>query len=52
MALVRHDNDLMALTAYIGDAKTLLTFDPKTEEARKDLGGFSIEVHPPGTASY
>jgi phosphatidylserine/phosphatidylglycerophosphate/cardiolipin synthase-like enzyme len=50
MASIHKENDLVALTAYVGDAKTLLAFDLMTEDARKGLAGFSIEVHPPGGA--
>jgi hypothetical protein len=50
MPHIRSENDPMAFTAYPGDAKSLLAFDLKTDAARKGLGGFSIEVHPPGAA--
>jgi hypothetical protein len=50
MPRIRNENDLMVFTAYPGDAKSLLTFDLKTDAARKGLGGFSIEAHPPGGA--
>jgi hypothetical protein len=50
MPNIRKENDLMAFTAYRGDAKSLLAFDLKTDAARKGLGGFTIEVHPPGGA--
>lgn len=50
MATVHAENDQMTFTAYTGDAKSLLAFNVKTEKARKNLGGFSIQVHPPGAA--
>lgn len=50
MATVHAENNQMTFTAYTGDAKSLLAFNVKTEDARKNLGGFSIQVHPPGAA--
>jgi hypothetical protein len=50
MGSVRAENDRMTFVAYMGDAKSLLAFDLKTQDARKNLGGFSIEVRPPGGA--
>jgi PLD-like domain len=52
MSMVQAKNDLIALTAYGGDAKTLLAFDLTADSARTGLGGFTIEVHPPGTDPY
>jgi hypothetical protein len=37
----------MVVTAYGGDANSLLAFDLVTEAARKGLAGFSIQAHPP-----
>ncbi len=52
MSMVQAKNDLIALTAYGGDAKTLLAFDLTADSARTGLGGFTIEVHPPGINPY
>lgn len=41
-----------ALTAYRGDAKTLLAFDLTADSARSGLAGFTIEVRPPGKHAY
>ena len=37
----------LSVTAWRGDAKTLLAFDLKTPESRRGLAGFSIHVQPP-----
>ena len=52
MSATRNQNHLLAVTAYVGDAKTLLAFDLTDDSARTGLGGFTIEVHPPGTEPY
>lgn len=41
-----------ALTAFRGDAKTLLAFDFDAEVTPSELAGFTIEVHPPGVQAY
>ena len=45
-------NNVIAVTAYGGDAKTLLAFDLTADSARTGLAGFTIEVHPPGAVPY
>ncbi len=52
MASVQAKSDLIAVTAYPGDAKTLLAFDLTADSARTGLGGFTIEVRPPGKDPY
>ena len=52
MAKVSQNNGVLSVAAYSGDAKILLAFDLKTDDGRKDLAGFSIQVTPPGQASY
>jgi hypothetical protein len=52
MAKVRNQNALIVVTAYGGDAKSLLAFDLVTEAARKGLAGFSIQAHPPNADPY
>jgi phosphatidylserine/phosphatidylglycerophosphate/cardiolipin synthase-like enzyme len=52
VSMVQAKNNVIAVTAYGGDAKTLLAFDLTADSARTGLAGFTIEVHPPGTDSY
>lgn len=52
MTTLRATNALIAVNAFRGDAKTLLAFDLTTDTARTGLAGFTIEVRPPGAASY
>jgi PLD-like domain len=52
MTSVLAKNDLISVTAYPGDAKTLLAFDLTADSARTGLAGFTIEVHPPGIDPY
>jgi hypothetical protein len=52
MTMVHAKNDLIAVTAYAGDAKTLLAFDLTADSARTGLGGFTIQVHPPEKDPY
>jgi hypothetical protein len=52
MSMVQTKNDVVAVTAYPGDAKTLLAFDLVTDAARTGLGGFTIQVQPPGEDPY
>jgi hypothetical protein len=52
MAVVRANNGVIAVSAYGGDAKTLLAFDLVDDSARNGLAGFTIEVHPPGVDPY
>src|SRR5271165_2545678 len=52
MSMVQAKNDLIAVSAYGGDAKTLLAFDLTADSARTGLAGFTIQAHPPGTAPY
>jgi len=47
MAVVHASNGALSVTAYRGDAKTLLAFDV-TDAARDHLAGFTILVTPPG----
>jgi len=52
MPIARAANHLVTVSAYQGDAKTLLAFDLATDAARQRLAGFTIEVHPPRLAPY
>jgi hypothetical protein len=52
MTSVQAKNELISVTAYPGDAKTLLAFDLTADSARTGLAGFTIEVHPPGVGAY
>jgi hypothetical protein len=52
MPVTRATNELIAVNAFRGDAKTLLAFDLSTPTAQNQLAGFTIEVRPPGAASY
>ena len=40
------------LTAYRGDAKTLLAFNLANRKAATDLAGFTIQAKPPGKSPY
>ena len=42
----------VSIKAYRGDAKTLLAFDIRSEAARADLAGFTIQVTPPGVEPF
>ena len=50
-AAARASTDALTVTAYAGDAKTLLAFNIAKRQARR-LAGFTIEVQPHGRASY
>src|SRR5258708_1018755 len=52
MAAVSKQKDAFSVKAYRGDAKTLLAFNLTTTASRKNLAGFTIQVTPPGKASY
>ena len=52
MSMVQAKNDHIVVTAYPGDAKTLLSFDVTADSARTGLAGFTIQVHPPSTDPY
>jgi hypothetical protein len=52
MPISRATNELIAVNAYPGDAKTLLAFDVTVDTARHALAGFTVEVRPPGTDPY
>lgn len=52
MPVIRATNELIAVNAFRGDAKTLLAFDLSTPTAQNQLAGFTVEVRPPGAASY
>jgi PLD-like domain len=52
MSVTRATNELIAVNAFRGDAKTLLAFDLSTPTAQNQLAGFTIEVQTPGAASY
>lgn len=42
----------VSLTAYKGDAKTLLAFDISTEKGREGLAGFTVQIKPPTGEPY
>ncbi len=42
----------LSVTAYVGDAKTLLAFNLKNKSASKNLAGFTILCTPKGQAPY
>jgi hypothetical protein len=52
VAIIRKRNATISVSAYRGDAKTLLAFDVLTKAARENLAGFTIQVMPPGKAPY
>lgn len=52
MSVVRANNNVITVSAYGGDAKTLLAFDLIADSARTGLAGFTIQVHPPGSDPY
>lgn len=52
MAPVRAKTGPFSITAYRGDAKTLLAFNLTTKPSRTNLAGFTVEVKPPGVPSY
>ncbi len=52
MARVKQANAAFSVTAYRGDAKTLLAFDLLTEASRDKLAGFTVQITPPGQAPY
>ncbi|WP_428338675.1 phospholipase D-like domain-containing protein [Mycobacterium sp.] len=52
MSVVRANNTVVEVSAYGGDAKTLLAFDLVADSARTGLAGFTIQVHPPGSDFY
>jgi len=52
MAPVQSSKGALSLTAYRGDAKTLLAFNLSTKASRTRLAGFTIEIEPPGVESY
>lgn len=51
-SLAGNSNAVMSVAAHRGDAKTLLAFDILTENARRGLAGFTIQVQPPGREPY
>ena len=52
MPAIRIANGNLSLSAYRGDAKTLLAFDFDTAAAPADLAGFTVEVQPPNFPAY
>jgi hypothetical protein len=50
-ATVTASTDALTVTAYRGDAKTLLAFN-LTKRQAKDLAGFTVEVRPRGHTPY
>jgi phosphatidylserine/phosphatidylglycerophosphate/cardiolipin synthase-like enzyme len=42
----------LSVTAYAGDAKTLLAFNFSDKKSAKDLAGFTIQVQPDGQPPY
>jgi hypothetical protein len=50
-AAAKVSTDALTVTAYAGDAKTLLAFNMAKRQASR-LAGFTIEVQPHGRASY
>jgi phospholipase D-like protein len=51
MSVVHASNGRLSVSAYRGDAKTLLAFDV-TDAARHQLAGFTIQVKPPGVDPF
>lgn len=45
-------NPAVTLTAYRGDAKTLLAFNLPSKKLARDLAGFTVQVQPQGQAPY
>jgi PLD-like domain len=52
MASVKANRGACSVSAYRGDAKTLLAFDLAGAPARKNLAGFTIAAQPPGQGAY
>ena len=52
MAPVKKAQGNCSVTAYRGDAKTLLAFDLQGATARKNLAGFTLAAEPPGKTPY
>jgi phospholipase D-like protein len=49
--VMRGSSELLSVTAYAGDAKTLLAFNMRKRDTRR-LAGFTIEVKPQGQHPY
>lgn len=52
MASKSKSNNSFTLTAYQGDAKTLLAFNLASRKSATNLAGFTIQCQPPGVAPY
>lgn len=52
MASLSAKKGLMSLTAYRGDAKTLLAFNLSDKKSAKNLAGFTIQCQPKGQPAY
>jgi phosphatidylserine/phosphatidylglycerophosphate/cardiolipin synthase-like enzyme len=52
MAIVKDSKNGFSVTAYRGDAKTLLAFNFDGKAGAKRLAGFTIQVEPQGKQSY
>lgn len=52
MRTIRATKGDFSLTAYRGDAKSLLAFDFDSEKAPADLAGFTVQVKPPNLPAY
>jgi hypothetical protein len=52
MSKVTATNGKFSLSAYVGDAKTLLVFNFSTQSSAKNLAGFTIQCQPDGGDPY
>jgi phosphatidylserine/phosphatidylglycerophosphate/cardiolipin synthase-like enzyme len=52
MASVKNTKGNFSLTAYRGDAKTLLAFNLASKQNAKNLAGFTIQCQPQGQQAY
>lgn len=52
MTKVNAANEYISVSAYRGDAKTLIAFDLLTEAGRENLAGFTVQITPPGKDPY
>jgi PLD-like domain len=52
MAFVSGSKNSFSMKAYVGDNKTLLTFNFSSAADAKNLAGFTIQCQPPGQTAY
>ena len=52
MAVITETNGSCTVKAYVGDNKTLLTYNFASQDSAKNLAGFTIGCQPPDQPSY